>query len=98
MSMVDELPPLGQGDTLYDELFNDLMEEKWQPGIQQGREEGRAEGQHQTLITAVHNMHQQGFDVATIAKCLSISEAKVQLLQADFTSTFQTKVPFDDFA
>ena len=85
MSMVDELPPLGEGDTLYDELFNDLMEEKWQSGIQQGREEGRAEGQHQTLMTAVHNMLQQGFDVATIAKCLSISEAKVRQLQAELS-------------
>ena len=101
MSMLDELPPLGEGDTLYDELFNERMEQKWQSGIQQGRAEGRAEGkaegkaegreegieqgQRQALMTAAHNMLQQGFDVATIAKCLSLEEAEVLQIQADLS-------------
>ena len=67
------------------------IEQGIEQGIERGREEGREEGieqgreegQRQTLMTAVHNMLQQGFDVATIAKCLSISEAEVQQIQAE---------------
>ena len=77
MSMVDELPPLGEGDTLYDELFNERMEQKWQLGIEQG--------QRQALMTAIHNMLQQGLDTATIARYLSLDEAEVLQIQAELS-------------
>ena len=41
------------------------------------RREVKAEGQRQALMAAAHNMLQQGFEVPTIAKCLSLEEAEV---------------------
>ena len=55
------------------------MEQKWEQGIEQGREEG----QRLALITAAQNMLQQGFDVPTIAKCLSLDESEILQLQAE---------------
>ena len=37
------------------------------------------------LRTAAHNMLQQGFDVPTIAKCLSLEEAEVLQIQAELS-------------
>ena len=58
-------------------------EEGREEGREQGIEQGREEGQRQALITATRNMLQQGFDVETIAKCLSLSKAEVQQIQAE---------------